>query len=220
VTLTTNGQDPTTLTPVSNDAEQIYELERPWAAELTITGTAPLLFHRYSVEEVAAKSNAKKGSAAKKTDNLEASVYRDDAGFICAQGVALIAAITDPSKGSAKSVQDPRSPHKSACDLYRSALIASTVLAPITNHAGELATTWDAIDQRRAIVQRAAVSRSRPMMHSGWSATFIVQCLAPEYITPADLRLVVTNAGRFVGIGDFRPTYGRFDLTSFKVLLN
>lgn len=218
MTLTTNGQDPTTLTPVSNDGEHIIELERPWAAEITITGTAPLLFHRYSVEEVAAKANAKKGSTAKKTDNLEASVYRDSEGRICAQGVALIAAITDPSKGSAKSLRDPRSPRKSASDLYRSALIASTVLAPITNHAGEIATTWDAVDQRRAIVQRAAVSRSRPMMHTGWSATFIIENLAPDYITEADLRYVVVNAGRFVGIGDFRPTYGRFDLTNFQML--
>jgi hypothetical protein len=42
--------------------------------------------------------------------------------------------------------------------------------------------------------------------------------LTPEYIDPALLREVIATAGRLVGVGDFRPTYGRFSTTGFVVI--
>jgi len=42
--------------------------------------------------------------------------------------------------------------------------------------------------------------------------------LTPEYIAPMDLHGVMTQAGVLVGIADFRPTFGRFAITSFEVL--
>jgi hypothetical protein len=40
----------------------------------------------------------------------------------------------------------------------------------------------------------------------------------PEYITSALLLDVTQIAGRLVGIGDFRPTYGRFQVIRWEVL--
>ena len=56
-----------TLVPCWNDAEEIIGFQEPYAVTVEITGTCPILFHRWSVESVEAKANAAKGSKAKKT---------------------------------------------------------------------------------------------------------------------------------------------------------
>ena len=113
---------------------------------------------------------------------------------------------------AAKFRQDPRSPRKSAMDLYKAAVVSITDLASFGT------TTWDYMDQRRVMVQRAGITRSRPAFNAGWSATFLFQVQLPEYVQPSDLLDVLTNAGRLIGVGDFRPSYGRFQVTDFRVV--
>lgn len=179
-------------------------------ATVEITGTAPILFHRWSCESVAEKAAAKKGSKAKKTDDVESYVYRDQEGFICIPGRYLIGSITDPRNGSAKYLQDPRSPRKSALDLFKAGVVSTTLLASTGKKS------WDYIDQQRVTVQRAGITRCRPALNAGWTATFDLQVLLPEYISPQLLLEVLVQAGRLVGVGDYRPSYGRFSVTSFK----
>lgn len=190
---------------VSNDAE--HALRKPYTVTVEVEGTAALLFHAWSVEGVAAKSAAAKGSAAKKSDDLESYVYRNEHGDICIPGEYLRQSIIH----AAKFRQDPRSPRKSAMDLFKAGVVATT----------ELATTgkpeWDYIDRRRVKVQMSAVTRERPALLAGWKATFDLMILTPEYIDQSLLRAVVIDAGRLVGIADFRPTFGRFDITAWKV---
>jgi hypothetical protein len=40
----------------------------------------------------------------------------------------------------------------------------------------------------------------------------------PEYITPDVMQALAVDAGRLIGVGDFRPTYGRFQVVGFEVL--
>jgi hypothetical protein len=194
----------------TNDAARIIALGEPYTADITIEGTAALLLHRWSVDAIAEKAAAPKGSKAKKEDDLESYVYRCEDGTIGIPGEYLRAAICNP-QGSAKFRQDPRSPRKSALDLYRAGLIVTTELATLGQ------TEWDYIDRRRVMVQRAGVSRWRPAFLPGWTAQFQILVTLPEYITPADLRDVLFKAGRMVGLGDFRPTFGRFDVTRFEL---
>lgn len=203
----------------SNDGAPVIATEEPYAVEVTITGSAALLLHAWSCDAVEAKSNAKKGSAAKKSDDVESYVRRDDDGHICLPGVYLIGSMTDPRNGAAKYRQDPRSPRKSALDLFRAGVVTLTDLAPITA-AGQSApaTEWDYLDRRRVTVQRAAITRVRPAFHPGWSATVILSVLTPEYIDQALLVDVLGAAGRLVGVGDFRPTFGRYSVTAFNRL--
>ena len=44
-----------------------------------------------------------------------------------------------------------------------------------------------------------------------------VLVLLPEYISTTLLQEVIANAGRLVGVGDFRPTNGRFGIVNFDV---
>jgi hypothetical protein len=54
-------------------------------------------------------------------------------------------------------------------------------------------------------------------MNAGWRAEFQFLINTPEYIDPNTLHEVLANAGRLVGIGDFRPSYGRFLVKSYAV---
>lgn len=194
------------LANVSNGAKEQIALSEPWMCTVEITGSADLLFHRWNNEAVAEKAAAKKGSAAKKTDNIESFVYRNDDGELCLPGEYLRGAVV----GAAKFKQDPRSPRKSAMDLFKAGVISLTPLASLG------AKDWDYIDQRRVVIQRNGVTRSRPAMRAGWKAEIQLMINTPEYIDQAFLLEVLGTAGRLIGVGDFRPTYGRFDVTKFE----
>lgn len=205
-----NGEGTALGDQLANDAEFVVTASMPYTVTVTIEGVAPILFHRWSCEDVAAKGAAAKGSAAKKTDNVEAYVYRCADGTIGIPGTYLKGSIAGP-QGAAKYRQDPRSPRKSALDLYKAGVI------PLTDVASLGKADWDYLDQQRVTVQRNGVTRVRPAFLAGWRATFDLQVLIPEYIPPADLLDVLTNAGRLVGVADFRPTYGRFQIVSFNL---
>ncbi len=102
----------------SNDGAEIIQYAEPALVRVTLEGSSALLFHRWSVESVAEKSAAAKNSRAKKTDDVESYVWRNDDGA--------------------------------------------------------------------------------------------------EYVQPRDLLETLTLAGRVIGIGDFRPTYGRFNIVRFE----
>ena len=194
------------LEQISNDGAA--DIAMPYRVEVVIEGAAPILFHRWSVEGVEEKSKAAKGSKAKKTDDWESYLYRDNQSNICVPGEYFRQACIE----AAKYRQDPRSPRKSAKDLYKAALISLTDLAS-TGVAKP-----DYLDRRRVTVMRAGITRTRPALNAGWRATFQLMIQTPEYISPQMLNSVIADAGRLVGIGDFRPSYGRFNVVGFEVL--
>jgi hypothetical protein len=65
------------------------------------------------------------------------------------------------------------------------------------------------------VVGQAKVMRVRPFF-KGWSTSFQVSILE-EMVAPAMLKTWITNGGNFVGIGDYRPRYGRYELKKFEV---
>lgn len=192
----------------ANSAAGEIALSEPWSCSVEVTGSADLLFHRWNNEAVAEKAAARKGSASKKTDNVESYVYRNDAGEICLPGEYLRGAIVH----AAKFRQDPRSPRKSAMDLFKAGVLSLTPLASLG------VRDWDYEDRRRVVIQRNGVTRVRPAMRAGWKAQINFLINLPEYIDQPFLLEVLNMAGRLVGVGDFRPTYGRFDVTNFKRL--
>lgn len=196
------GESPT------NGASNGIEMMLPYRAEVSIEGTAPILFHRWNCESVESKSKAKKGSAEKKTDDVESYVYRTEKGLLAIPGEYLRGAIV----GAAKYQQDPRSPRKSAMDLFKAGVISLTPLASLG------VKDWDLLDKRRVVIQRSAITRFRPCMREGWKATFILQIQLPEYIDQALLNSTIQAAGRLIGLGDFRPSFGRFSVVKFSVL--
>jgi len=196
------GQSPT------NDADESLAMQKPYRVLAELEGVSSILFHRWSAESVAAKARAKKGSDEKKTDNIESYLYRNEQGIICIPGEYLRQSVIHASRFE----QDPRSPRKSMMDLMKAALISLTELGPTGFKEPQY------LDQHRVIVGRAAVTRTRPALKEGWRAKFILMVNLPEYVPPQKLNSLLQQAGRIIGIGDFRPSYGRFNVIGFKVL--
>lgn len=197
------------LPEILNGVENSVKFEAPYVVNVEIIGSCPLIFHRWSNEGVAAKAAAKKGSKEKKSDNVEEFVYRDEDGHICLPGEYLRMAMVY----AAKFKQDPRSPRKSAFDLFKAGIIPLTEMAKINGGTDK----WDFIDQRRVVIQRNAITRMRPSFLKGWSAEIDIMINTPEYIDYQMFSEVLSTAGRLIGVGDFRPTYGRFDIARCSI---
>ena len=199
---TIGGEVPT------NGASNGIETQMPYRALVEIQGVCPIMFHRWNCESVASKSAAKKGSAEKKSDDVESYVYRNEKGEICIPGEYLRGAII----AAAKFQQDPRSPRKSAMDLFKASVVSLTELSSLG------VKNWDYLDKRRVVIQRNGITRSRPAMKDGWKAKFILMINLPEYIDDQLLNSTIQAAGKLIGLADFRPSYGRFNVIRFEVL--
>lgn len=194
----------------TNGGMETIAFSEPYIAVVGIQGAADYLYHRWNAESVDAKAKAAKGSKAKKTDDLESYVYRNDAGILCVAGEQLRMSIVT----AARFQQDPRSPRKSAMDLFKAGFVVLTQLAPLGPK------NWDYEHKCRVVIQRNGVNRVRPAMRVGWKAEFDIQVNLPEYISPQLLNETISAAGRLCGVGDFRPTYGRFNITKFEAMQN
>lgn len=192
---------------VGNGAAEGIETEMPYTVRVKIRGCADLLFHRWDCDGVEHKSKAAKGSKQKKTDDVESYVWRDKKGGLGLPGEYVRQSVIH----AAKFRQDPRSPRKSAMDLFKAGVVCLTNLAPLGKEK------WDFEDRRRVTIQRNAITRVRPGIREGWEAEVIFQILLPEYIRPQDLHDTLTMAGKLCGVGDFRPTFGRFQVVEYEV---
>lgn len=194
------------LANVSNGGKVIVDTQQPYNITIGIEGVAPILFHAWNCDSVDAKGKAAKNSKAKKSDDLESYVYRNEDGHLCLPGEYL----RQSAIMAAKFKQDPRSPRKSAADLFKAGIASLTTLASLG------AKDWDYVDRRRVTIQRNGITRERPAMRQGWRCEFEMAVLLPEYIDRALLLEVIQGAGRLVGVGDFRPTFGRFGISKFE----
>ena len=191
----------------TNGAEQTIEMTQPYTVNVTVEGSADFLFHRWNCEAVEEKAKAAKGSKAKKTDDVESYVYRNDDHELCVPGEYLRQSIIH----AAKYRQDPRSPRKSAMDLFKAGITSLTQLASLG------VKEWDYLHKCRVTIQRNSITRTRPAMKAGWKIEIQLLVNLPEYISPASLNETIAAAGRLIGLGDFRPSYGRFNVVSFDV---
>jgi len=110
-----------------NGIENPVVTEKPYIVQIEIMGSCPIIFHKWSCEDVASKALAKKGSKEKKTDNVESFIYRDEDGHVCLPGEYLKMACVY----AAKFKQDPRSPRKSAFDLFKAGIVPLTEMSKI-----------------------------------------------------------------------------------------
>jgi len=196
----------TEISDATNDGKRIIEAGCPYSIEVTVQGVSDLLFHRWNVDAIEAKAKAPKNSKEKKSDDIESYVFRNDAGELCLPGEYFRQAMVN----AAKFLQDPRSPRKSAMDLFKSAVFSTSPLCSLGVRA------WDYEDRRRVTVMRAGITRIRPALKTGWKCTASFMVNLPEYVNESLFLQTLNEAGRLIGVGDFRPTFGRFIVTNFR----
>ena len=94
-------------------------------------------------------------------------------------------------------------------DLFKAGVFVLPTLIPHLNQNY-------AIDKQAVVVSRARIIRCRPRFDE-WSLEFQIQ-IFDDRIEPLVVKQVIENAGKYHGIGDFRPRYGLFKLTKFETV--
>ena len=65
------------------------------------------------------------------------------------------------------------------------------------------------------VIQIAIVMSLRPKFKV-WSCSFVIE-IVDEMVNQTTLKEILTMAGKYKAVGDYRPEYGRFEVVSWKV---
>lgn len=189
-----------------------------YTVSVKVRGDAPLMQHRFPVPELAdmTKGGTRQTGAKDYTQEWREYLYVDGAGDIFQpashfEGAMVKAAVNFKVTGKRG---------KTYKDLFSAAVFVTPEEIPHgIKSPEELTCDGDArlyLDLRPVIVNRARVVRIRPTFKPGWELEFDIEVI-DDQIMPTLVQDVLTLAGKTVGIGDYRPKFGRFSVSRFEV---
>lgn len=171
--------------------------------EVEITGIAPLLQNRFPVEEHGHNiSKATKQIYVPEDEAKKCLYQRDGKVFQPAEHIyqSMVRASTDFKFKGKKTFKD-------------------VVVSCVTVEPEEIPLISDKpyeIDARPVVIpgQRTRVLKWRPKFNN-WKLRFTLTILDETNISPANVKEILEKAGTTKGIGDYRPRFGRFYVSSF-----
>lgn len=189
---------------------------------VTIQGVTPLLMNRFTeANEVAVSggtSVAFRGDKGAPREQAAAKRYADGNDNLYIPGpnifAALVAAGTFHKAGKSKLTTQKTS-------LIPAGVMVDDLICPITNATGELLSHWE-VDSRSVVIPATGgrVMAHRPRVDS-WHVTFTLD-IDQTMFSPNLIRAVVDDAGKKIGLGDYRPArkgpFGRFVVARWEVL--
>lgn len=189
-----------------------------YTVNVSVQGIAPLMQHRYPLPEFAdlSKGGNKKTGEKDYSQEWREYLYATPEGDIYQPATHFDGAMVKAAAGY--KIQGARG--KTYKDLFKGNVFVSP---DVILHGVKSPENLDAdadkplyLDVRPVVVQRARVVRIRPCFKPGWELNFEISVLDDQ--VPANVvNEVLTLAGRTVGVGDFRPRFGRFMVTKFEV---
>lgn len=182
---------------------------------VTIEGTSPLLMNRFTEEaEMAVSKTAKKVTKATKgtpREQAEPKAYKDQDGMLYVPGTNIFACIIEGGKfikiGKAKATNS------------KSSLIPAAMI--LEDQICSLHTKDFEVDSRSVVIPATGgrIMAHRPRLDE-WRLSFSIDLFDPDILSPDDVRQIIDDAGKKVGLGDFRPArkgpFGRFCVVSWK----
>lgn len=170
-----------------------------------ITGIAPLLQNRFDTELHGENTSKSKKKVYVPEEEAKRCLYKNTNGEIYQPSEhiyqSMIRAAVDFKYEGKKT--------------YKDVITSGIVISP-----EEIPLITDApyeIDARGAVVQRARIVRWRPRFNK-WKLQFSIDILDDENISVPVLKEILEKSGATKGIGDYRPRFGRFYVSEFKVI--
>jgi len=167
--------------------------------KVTVKGTAPLLLHKYV--EADASTSKKKKKVYVPEEEAEKVCYRTEDGQVYIPATHFKGAMI---KSGVDFIYSGRKTYKEYIKsgiFFKEKEIILTPQEYIVNNTP-------------VVISRARVMRSRPEFKE-WECTFTMEVLN-EDLDKSILKEILESAGKFQGVGDFRPEYGRFEVVSFE----
>ena len=170
--------------------------------DVSVEGVCPLLQHRYEDEPKNPPPSRVSGKRDFSSES-EIALYRSPDGVIYQPASHFERSMM---KSAAKFQIGGRG-KKTYKDLFQSAIL---VLPDAIPHKIQTYV----VDRRPVIIQRARVMRERPRFDK-WKLDFQIEIL-DDQLKPDVVNEVLIDCGCYVGIGDYRPKFGRFMVTKFE----
>lgn len=181
---------------------------------ITLTGTAPLLMHNSRLSnplDPATKALKKVTGKRNKTDDDHEQIARLE----FAGGLYLDPDVGPyiPGENIARALVDGAKLTKMGVKVTRGVFISTDVNPLAYDGPRDEQKLWDAGWRHMASVK---VGTNRTMRCRPWFPKWKVQAdgvLDPSVLELDDLAAIADNAGSLIGLGDWRPRFGRFTAT-------
>jgi len=171
--------------------------------KIKIHGVAPLLQHQFhgTINETSKRKSGVSNLTAE--EEAEKAAYKNKNGYY------------EPSRHiegclikAAANFRIPGRGRKTYKDLMKSAIIVDPEEIPLTPQEYEIFSA-------PVVISRSRIMRSRPKFND-WELEFKIN-INDDQVKPELVKDILEHGGRNVGLGDWRPKYGRFEVTKFEV---
>jgi len=160
-----------------------------------------LLQHRFPDEDNAENKTMRKRKVFPVQEECEKSLYRDDKGKVCQPAEHIRGTLINAAKNF---IYEGKKSYK---EIIKSSVFISPDFIP------HVYPKWE-VDRRRVRIEKASIMRARPLFKK-WALEYEIE-YDNEVISFERLKEIMSYAGLRVGIGDYRPVFGRFNVTKFK----
>lgn len=176
--------------------------------DVEIEGIAPLLQNNIdgSAEQMARKGKRSTGGVKDDPEEWKGKIYKIKSG-LGHPGGAIDSALT---KAARDFKADKR---RSMADIIKAMCYVEDQYITLVGKSEP-----DSIN-RASVVNPHTKGRAfvyRPMFETGWKASFALMVADLEMVALEQVKEILDHAGRRVGIGDWRPKFGRFMVTRFE----
>lgn len=208
--------------------------------QVTIKGTRDLLIHsssamnpRNPINKVMASVRQLRGKSAK-TETVIESVEKADwlgSGIWNKEGKVWL----EEHKFCFEDYSDPALPAEYLCRSAQNAATATRSGTKVKQAlseglAGDALIQYDGpktaqemwvdyqgrfVDCRSVVINRARIMRNRVRIPAGWEATFELT-LDNSILDLTEIESILKDAGHRIGVGDYRPKFGRFQVISLQ----
>jgi hypothetical protein len=167
-----------------------------------IEGVRPLLMH--APTGIGDKPRLRRGEHLDPEVEAESYLYKDPEGRIVVPSVNVKACIREAGRN-----YRVRGRRTTFAALIRAAIdVRPSPYIPLV-HKG-----W-VVDIRPVVVQGNRILRARPRFDE-WGLEFYIVNSDPTVIHADTLKRILVDAGRYYGLGDFRPEFGLFEVKEFR----
>ena len=168
--------------------------------DVKVKGIAPLLMNKFVEEQSGESKRGKKVYVPE--EEAEKKTYRTDDGKLYLPSTHFKASMV---KASSDFKMTGRKTYK---DYVKAGIFIETKEIVLDQQEYE-------IHAEPVVIQRARVMSWRPKFKE-WSCSFVIE-IVDEMINQTTLKEILSMAGKYKAVGDYRPEYGRFKIVSWKV---
>jgi hypothetical protein len=182
---------------------------------VTIQGTGGILFNKMpdlSISKTEKKAQAKEDLTEKERKVWREKLYFDKDNRLYIPGENIHESFIEGSAYWGEKVEG----NKRFTDLVKSAIIAESLYLGINKDSDTIIPFGKAVNGNPSRGKKSGckVYKIRPLLNP-WGGSFIVHVF-DQRISLNILKTIVTFAGTFKGLCDWRPVYGRYELVSIE----